>query len=133
MKMKITLLQVVSSPVPPAPPMYQPPAVVQPIAAPICPMGCKRNCFTYCPRDCCGVAGKRDKVIKHVGSGNEETADQAESDQKDSVNASHAVEQNEEGNNDAAKHAEDNEQVGGEQTMSDGSQEGSSESRENDD
>lgn len=64
-----------------AQPEYQPPpppmAAVQPEQ---CPMGCKRNCFTYCPRDCCGVAGKRDKVL---GSGNkEDTVDQVESDQK---------------------------------------------------
>ena len=60
-------------------PEYQPPPMPA-VQSEQCPMGCKRNCFTYCPQECCGVAGKRDKVL---GSGNkEDTADQMESDQK---------------------------------------------------
>ena len=71
-----------------AQPEYQPPsmAAVQPEQ---CPMGCKRNCFTYCPRDCCGVAGKRDKVL---GSGNrEDTADQMERDHNGEGSANESV------------------------------------------
>ena len=83
-------------------------------------MGCKRNCFTYCPRDCCGVAGKRDKVLSKEGSGSEETADNG--------SASEEVKQNVEEKHDAsAKSAEDNDR---EKTTSDVSQEGSSESND---
>lgn len=83
-------------------------------------MGCKKNCFTYCPRDCCGVAGKRDKVLSNEGSGKEETADNgsAREEVKQNVEEKHDV---------SAKSAGDN-AMDREQTTSDVSQEGSSES-----
>ena len=90
--------------------------------APVCPMGCKRNCFTYCPRDCCGVAGKRDRVLSNEGSGNEETLDNG--------SASEEVKQNVEEKHDvSAKSAGDNANDR-EQITSDVSQEGSSESND---
>ena len=108
---------------PPTPPMYQPPAMAS--AVPPCPMSCKRNCFTYCPRECCGVAGKRDKVIPAGGSGSEETADQAETDQNDNGNGNEAVEESEGEKMDAKQPVEDNEKIE-EQSTAFASEEGSS-------
>jgi len=96
---------------PPSPPMYQLQALAPAVSPSVCPLGCKRNCFIYCPRECCGVAGKRDKVSQNEGSGNEETADQAESDQKDNGSTNEAVDQGEEEKSDAKQSVEDNENV----------------------
>lgn len=92
----------------PAPPMYQP-SVLETAAQPpaSCPLPCKRNCFTYCPEECCGIAGKRDEVIGSEGSGKEQTTEQ------DSGSAKEALEQNEK-------------KIAKQQEIKDRSQEGSS-------
>lgn len=89
LKVTINLLQAPS--VLAGAPMYQPPVIQNVAPAPgMCPPPCRRSCFTYCPPECCGVAGKRDKVIGTEGSGNEKTAEQ------DSVSASGQLEHDEE-------------------------------------
>lgn len=82
-------------------PMYQPPGIQNVAPSPgMCPPPCRRSCFTYCPPECCGVAGKRDKVIGTEGSGNEQTAEQ------DSVSASGQLEHNEEQKSDKQQNSQ---------------------------
>lgn len=89
LKVAINSLQAPSAPA--GAPIYQPPAIQNVAPSPgTCLPPCGRSCFTYCPQECCGVAGKRDKVIGIEGSTNEQTAEQ------DSENASGELEQNEE-------------------------------------
>ncbi|KAK2570408.1 hypothetical protein P5673_005215 [Acropora cervicornis] len=85
-------------------PMYQPPVIQNVAPSPgMCPPPCRRSCFTYCPPECCGVAGKRDKVIGTEGSGNEQTAEQ------DSVSASGQLEHNEEQKSDKQQNSQSQE------------------------
>ena len=115
-----------------AQPEYQPPPMpaVQPEQ---CPMGCKRNCFTYCPRDCCGVAGKRDKVLNFRK--NEKTADQMESEGSGNESVAEEeteqrqVEDNDEPQSTKSSENADKSQKPVEQTETDAIQEGSSENQ----
>lgn len=75
------------------------------------------------------MAGKRDKVVKNEGSGNEETTDQAESDQKDDGSVHEAMEQSKVQKSDEKQSAGENEKVE-EQATND--VEGSSESSDKD-
>ena len=102
--LKVTINSLQAPSVSAGAPMYQPPAIQNVAPSPgMCPPPCRRSCFTYCPRECCGVAGKRDKVIGTEGSGNEQTAEQ------DSVSASGQLEHNEEQTSDKQQNSQSKE------------------------
>lgn len=128
---------------PMAPPPFQPPPMPA-FPQSQCPSACKRNCFTYCPRDCCGVAGKRDKVTKKgAPDSEEETTNKVESDEasgdervsEEETERQHKVEDDikipQEKNEEQEDSGKSKEQADNEETL-----EGSSESKddnENDD